>query len=109
MREYARDPQLLTITKANSIATVHRATYLDYIGIKTFDAQGRVTGEKLILGLFTSTVYHRNPREIPLLRQKIERVVAHYGLDPASHDAKRSARARHVSARRAVPGEAPRT
>ncbi len=88
MREHARDPQLLTITKANSVATVHRATYLDYIGVKTFDRQGRVTGEKRILGLFTSGVYHRSPREIPLLRHKIERVVAHYGLDPASHDAK---------------------
>ena len=88
MRDHARDPQLLTITKANSTATVHRATYLDYIGIKTFDRQGRVAGEKRILGLFTSGVYHRNPREIPLLRHKIERVVAHFDLDPASHDAK---------------------
>jgi glutamate dehydrogenase len=87
-REHARDAQLLTITKANSVATVHRATYLDYVGIKTFDKAGRVTGERRILGLFTSSVYHRNPREIPLLRQKIERVVAHFALDPASHDAK---------------------
>lgn len=88
LRKHAREPQLLTITKASVIATVHRATYLDYIGIKTFDARGRVVGEKRILGLFTSAVYHRSPREIPLLRQKIERVVAHFGLDPASHDAK---------------------
>ncbi len=88
LREHAREPILLTITKANSLATVHRATYLDYIGVKTFDARGRVTGEKRILGLFTSGVYHRNPREIPLLRQKIERVIAHFGLDPTSHDAK---------------------
>jgi glutamate dehydrogenase len=88
LREHARDPQPLTITKANSLSTVHRATHLDYIGIKTFDAGGRVSGEKRILGLFTSAVYHRNPREIPLLRHKIERVVAHFGLEPASHDAK---------------------
>ncbi|HEY8540161.1 MAG TPA: hypothetical protein VIL28_14925, partial [Steroidobacteraceae bacterium] len=88
MREHARDPQLLTITKANSFATVHRATHLDYIGIKTFDKSGRVTGEKRFLGLFTSAVYRRSPREIPLLREKVERVVAHFGLDPASHDAK---------------------
>jgi glutamate dehydrogenase len=87
-REHARSSQLLTITKANSISTVHRATYLDYIGIKVFDKQGRVTGERRILGLFTSAAYHRNPRDIPLLRQKIERVVDHFGLDPASHDAK---------------------
>jgi glutamate dehydrogenase len=88
MREHARSPHLLTITKANSKSTVHRATYLDYIGIKTFDRNGKVTGERRFLGLFTSGVYHRSPREIPLLRQKIERVVDHFALDPSSHDAK---------------------
>jgi glutamate dehydrogenase len=88
MRERARQPELLTITKANSISTVHRATYLDYIGVKTFDSEGRVTGEKRFLGLFTSAVYNRSPREIPLLRHKIERVVSHFGLDPTSHDGK---------------------
>ena len=88
LRERARHPDLLTITKANSVSTVHRSTYLDYVGVKTFDASGRVTGEKRFLGLFTSAVYNRSPREIPLLRHKIERVVAHFGLDPASHDGK---------------------
>ncbi|MGH8174667.1 MAG: NAD-glutamate dehydrogenase [Steroidobacter sp.] len=88
LREHAREVELLTITKANSISTVHRATYLDYIGLKTFDKSGGVTGERRFLGLFTSSVYNRSPREIPLLRHKIERVVAHFALDPASHDAK---------------------
>ncbi len=88
LRERARQPELLTITKANSVSTVHRSTYLDYVGIKTFDTAGKVTGEKRFLGLFTSAVYNRSPREIPLLRHKIERVVAHFGLDPASHDGK---------------------
>jgi glutamate dehydrogenase len=88
LRDHARRPELLTITKANSKSTVHRSTYLDYIGIKTFDKSGRVTGERRFLGLFTSSVYHRSPREIPLLRHKIARVIAHFGLDPASHDAK---------------------
>jgi glutamate dehydrogenase len=88
LRDRARHPDLLTITKANSIATVHRAAYLDYIGIKTFDAAGQVSGERRFLGLFTSSVYHRSPRDIPLLRHKIDRVVSHFGLDPTSHDGK---------------------
>ena len=87
-RDKARQPELLNITKANSVSTIHRSTYLDYVGLKTFDSAGRVTGEKRFLGLFTSAVYNRSPREIPLLRHKIERVVAHFGLDPASHDGK---------------------
>jgi glutamate dehydrogenase len=88
MRAHAREADLLTITKANSVSTVHRATYLDYVGIKTFDRNGRVNGEHRFLGLFTSSVYSRSPREIPLLRHKIERVIDHFGLDPASHDGK---------------------
>ena len=88
VRERARSPELLIVTKANSMSTVHRATYLDYVGLKTFDSAGRVTGEKRFLGLFTSAVYNRSPREIPLLRHKIDSVVAHFGLDPASHDGK---------------------
>ena len=88
LRAHARERDLLTITKANSISTVHRATYLDYVGIKTYDKNGRVNGERRFLGLFTSSVYSRSPREIPLLRHKIERVIDHFGLDPASHDGK---------------------
>src|SRR5690606_35862809 len=88
LRDRAREPALLTITKANSISTVHRAAYLDYIGVKVFDRSGKVTGERRFLGLFTSVVYNRSPRDVPLLRHKIERVIAHYGLDPASHDGK---------------------
>ena len=38
----ALEKRLLVITKANSRATVHRPAYLDYVGVKTFDAQGEV-------------------------------------------------------------------
>jgi glutamate dehydrogenase len=88
LRKHAREPELLIITKANSVSTVHRANYLDYIAIKTFDKAGRATGEKRFLGLFTSAVYNRSPKEIPLLRHKIEKTLEHFDLDPASHDGK---------------------
>ena len=87
-RERARDPQPVTITKANALATVHRATYLDYVGLKTFDKRGRVTGEHRFLGLWTSGMYTARPRDIPLLRHKVANVIGHFGLSPSSHDAK---------------------
>jgi glutamate dehydrogenase len=87
-RALARAPHPLVLTKAASISTVHRAAYLDYVGVKAFDRAGRVVGEHRFLGLWTSTAYHRSPREIPLLRRKVEQVVAHFGLAPQSHDAK---------------------
>jgi len=88
VRQRAREPELLIVTKANSIATVHRAEYLDYVGVKTFDSRGQVDGEHRFLGLWTSTAYHGSPREIPVLRRKVESVIGHFGLDPSSHDGK---------------------
>jgi glutamate dehydrogenase len=88
LRRQARTPELLVLTKANTPSTVHRGSYLDYVGVKTFDAQGNVTGEHRFLGLWTSSAYHKPPSEIPLLRRKLEAVIAHFGLPEQSHDAK---------------------
>ena len=88
LRQRARASNLLTITKANSVATVHRATYLDYVGVKTLGASGEVTGEHRFLGLWTSSMYARSPREIPVLSEKIDEVVKRFRLAPDSHDAK---------------------
>jgi glutamate dehydrogenase len=88
LRAKAREPELLILTKANSLSTVHRKEYLDYVGVKTFDNRGRVSGEHRFLGLWTSTAYHGSPRDIPVLRRKVERVVQYFGLDPQSHDGK---------------------
>src|SRR6202050_4959418 len=88
VRVRAREPELLIVTKANSTATGHRGELLDYVGVKTFDARGRVDRRRRLLGRWTSTAYHGSPRDIPVLRRKVERVIEHFGLDPASHDGK---------------------
>jgi glutamate dehydrogenase len=88
IRRQARSKDLLIITKANSRATVHRNSYLDYVGVKIFDADGTVTGEHRFLGLWTSAAYSRSPREVPLLRDKLRRVIASSGLRPESHGGK---------------------
>ena len=87
-RAQARKPELLVLSKANARATVHRPGYLDYVGVKRIDAEGRVTGERRILGLYTHTVYTANPRDIPVLRRKVAQVQARAGFLPASHDGK---------------------
>jgi glutamate dehydrogenase len=84
-RKLARAPELLVLTKANSRATVHRPGYLDYVGVKRFDAKGLVLGEHRFLGLFTSAAYHMNPKEIPVLRRKVKNVVMRAGFDPHGH------------------------
>ncbi len=88
VRSRAREQALLVVTKANSVSTVHRATYLDYVGVKTFDGRGQVTGERRFIGLFTSATYSASPRSIPLLQHKVQRVIDHFGVSPVSHDGK---------------------
>src|SRR5581483_3611910 len=57
VRRRAREPSVLIVTKANTRATIHRPVYLDYVGVKTFDDAGQVTGEHRFLGLWTSSTY----------------------------------------------------
>ena len=85
-RRLAREPHILVLTKANSHSTVHRPSYLDYIGVKRFDEQGEVVGERRFLGLYTSAAYNRNPRDIPVLRRKVTKVLERAGLPRYSHD-----------------------
>src|SRR5215208_3976114 len=87
-RRLARTPKLLNLTKANSRATVHRPSYLDYIGIKKFDESGEVTGERRFLGLYTFTAYSSSVFEIPLVRRKVRYVLEGSGFPEGSHNEK---------------------
>ena len=88
VRRKAQDPCPLVITKSNSRSLVHRPGYMDYIGIKRYDRNGKVIGEHRFLGLYTSAAYNRNPRTIPLLRRRIHRVIDRSRLHPRSHAGK---------------------
>jgi glutamate dehydrogenase len=85
IRALAREPRLLVLTKANSRATVHRPGYLDYVGVKKFDAAGGVVGERRFVGLYTTAAYHADPSDIPLLRRKVARILDRAGFPAASH------------------------
>lgn len=78
----------LIVTKANVRSVVHRRTYMDYIGVKKYDSKGKVCGELRIIGLFTSTAYTKSVTSIPLLREKIAKVVSKFGFDPNGHSGK---------------------
>ncbi len=85
---FLQEPRTLIIAKANIHSRVHRRTYLDYIGVKRFDASGKLVGEFRIVGLFTSTAYTRTAHSIPYLRRKIANVEARAGFDAQSHSGK---------------------
>ena len=88
VRKFIKGGDILTVNKTNSLSRVHRSVQMDSIGIKKYDVNGRVVGQRLFVGLFTAGVYSNSAREVPLLKNKIERVFASADLMPLSHDGK---------------------
>lgn len=88
IRALAEEGPTLIISKANSESTVHRRARMDYIGIKKLSADGQVEGEHRFLGLFTSKAYAEQAENIPILRQKLQAILADAGVAEGSHDYK---------------------
>ncbi|GAA4966146.1 NAD-glutamate dehydrogenase [Kineococcus glutinatus] len=88
VRDRAREPRALVITKANRRATVHRRAYLDYVGVKTFDEDGHVVGERRFLGLLTSAAYTESVRRVPVVAEKVGAVLARAGFSASGHSSK---------------------
>lgn len=88
IRKLAHEKHLLIITKASRRSTIHRPGYLDHIGIKRFDEQGNVIGERRFMGLYTAAAYNNRAAEIPLLREKMSTVMTRAGHLRGSHAAK---------------------
>jgi glutamate dehydrogenase len=87
-RELTLSPRILVMSKTNTLASVHRDAYTDYIGVKRFNNKGEVIGERRIIGLYTSAAYHTNPKHIPFLRHKVALIMENSKLNPHSHAGK---------------------
>lgn len=79
-RAAAKKSDLLILTKSNTKSRIHRPAYTDYIGIKRLNKEGKVIGEHRFTGLYTSTAYNQSVSNIPLLSNKVERILeaSHY-------------------------------
>ncbi|MCV6604702.1 MAG: NAD-glutamate dehydrogenase, partial [Porticoccaceae bacterium] len=84
---YERDG-LLGFTYSSVRSRVHRNIHADYIVVKKLNKSGKPVGEVRLLGMFTSPVYTMKPALIPVLRNKVKRVIERSGLLPGSHDGK---------------------
>ncbi len=82
------EPSALLITKADRRSRVHRRVFMDYVGVKRFDADGKPAGEFRIVGLLTSSAYTRSTGSIPYLRRKADSVMKRAGFNPAGHSGK---------------------
>jgi glutamate dehydrogenase len=78
----------IILTKTNARSPIHRAGYMDYIGVLKFDDAGRPIAEQRFLGLFSSNAYMAHPQAVPLVRDKCDAVVSRSGLKRDSHSGK---------------------
>lgn len=74
-RKQALNNALLILTKTNNKSRVHRPAYIDYIGVKKFDKDGKVIGEDRFIGLYSSSLYNNSAADIPLLKNKLASVM----------------------------------
>ncbi len=82
-------PTLLVLTQASAPSTVHRPVYPYYVGVKTFDDKGTVTGEHRFLGMFTTTALHENVLDIPVVCNRVREVIHRAGFPMESFSGQR--------------------
>ncbi|HEY8585732.1 MAG TPA: NAD-glutamate dehydrogenase domain-containing protein [Rhodanobacter sp.] len=78
----------IILTKTNARSHVHRPGYMDYVGVLRFDDSGRAIAEQRFLGMFSSNAYMSRPQDVPLMRHKVEAVMARSALKRDSYSGK---------------------
>ncbi|TCO50710.1 NAD-glutamate dehydrogenase [Actinocrispum wychmicini] len=86
---HALAPKLLVLTEASAPSTVHRSVYPYYVGVKTFDEHGQVTGEHRFLGVFTTRAVHDNVLDIPVVARRVRDVIHRAGFPLDSYSGQR--------------------
>jgi len=89
-KELAVAPPLI-VAKSNLKTEVHRRVYMDYVGVRRYGDDGRPCGEVRFVGLFTAQAYDEPVRNVPLIRRKIDRVMARAGQADGGHNEMRLA------------------
>ncbi|MEO1084030.1 MAG: NAD-glutamate dehydrogenase, partial [Acidobacteriota bacterium] len=80
-----KEERLLHISKSVRHSTVHRDVHMDLVSIKKFDENGDINGELRFIGLFTSRAYSIAASDIPLVRDKVRRVMERTGFLHGGH------------------------
>ncbi|HYS41977.1 MAG TPA: NAD-glutamate dehydrogenase, partial [Pseudonocardiaceae bacterium] len=82
---HALAPQLLVLTEASAPSTVHRSAFPYYVGVKTFDRIGNVTGEHRFLGVLTSAALYEDVLDIPVIERRVREVIHRAGFPLESY------------------------
>jgi glutamate dehydrogenase len=78
----------LVVSKTNRRSMVHRDSRMDYVGLRRVHPDGTPKGEARLVGLFTSKAYMAQSATMPILRRKLQSILADEDLVEGSHDYK---------------------
>ncbi|GHH48355.1 NAD-glutamate dehydrogenase [Lentzea cavernae] len=85
----ALSPELLVLTQASAQSSVHRSVYPYYVGVKTFDSEGNVSGEHRFLGILSTTALHEDVLDIPVIERRVREVIHRAGFPLQSYSGQR--------------------
>ncbi|MBH0095562.1 NAD-glutamate dehydrogenase [Psychrobacter sp. NZS113] len=85
LKQLLTEPRVLMLSKSSRVSPVHRPVYMDFLGIHKFDDNGKLVGEYRFIGLLTSQAYQLTVQQIPLLREKANKIMAMAELPRDGH------------------------
>jgi len=83
-----KDPYEIEILKSRYRSHIHRITNAERIRVQKISDSGEVIGEYRFIGLFTSSAYNCSISQIPLIRNKVAKVITDSGYPKGSHNYK---------------------
>lgn len=82
------NPFVIEVIKSRYRSKIHRSTNAERIRVQKISNDGKVIGEFRFIGLFTSNAYISSVFSIPLLRNKVSKIIDDSGFIKGSHNHK---------------------
>lgn len=83
-----KNPYIIEILKSRYRSRIHRIANAERIRIQKISSDGKIVGEIRFIGLFTSSAYNANVNYIPIVKNKINKVIKDSGYIEGSHNYK---------------------
>jgi glutamate dehydrogenase len=79
------DERLVSLDYCKNASAIHHLDPIDYIVFREFNSKGELTGASLLLGRFARGTFVQRPDRMPILKEKIRRILHDVGAVPQSH------------------------
>ena len=86
--ESLENPYIIEILKSRYRSRIHKISNAERIRIQKFSQDGKVIGEYRFIGLFSSAAYNHSASSIPLIKNKIAKVIEDSNFIKGSHNYK---------------------